>query len=185
MISQFCLSTNVVDLFYWVMNLIIKFRHNYLKRVRDGGGVVSATIAIAAAKGILLSTDKMKLLEYGGHIQLNTTWAYSLLERMNFVKRKATEAKSKHTVENFAELKQCFLDDVVATVSMEEIPPELILNWDQTGIKLVPSSGWTMDQLCSRCVEVTGENDKQLIMAVFCESLANWRFLAHSADLQG
>ena len=74
----------------------------YLKGVRDVGGVVSARIAIAAAKGILLSTDKMKLLEYGGHIQLNTTWVYSLLERMNFVKRKATTAKRKHTVENFA-----------------------------------------------------------------------------------
>ena len=36
-----------------------------------------------------------------------------------------------NTGENFAELKQRFLDDVVATVSMEEIPPELILNWDQ------------------------------------------------------
>ena len=107
----------------------------YLRRVRDGGGVVSSRIAIAAARGILLSTDKLKLLEYGGHIQLNSTWAYSLLNRMNFVKRKATTAKSKHTLDNFDELKQSFLDDVSDTVSMEEIPPEMILNWDQTGIK--------------------------------------------------
>ena len=102
----------------------------YLRRVRDGGGVVSARIAIAAARGILLSTDKLKLLECGGHIQLNNTWAYSLLNRMKFVKRKATTAKSQYTLENFAELKQRFLQDVVATVSMEEIPPELVLNWD-------------------------------------------------------
>ena len=143
----------------------------YLRRVRDGGGVVSARIAIAAARGILLSTDKLKLLECGGHIQLNNTWAYSLLNRMKFVKRKATTAKSKYTLENFAQLKQRFLQDVVATVSMEEIPPELVPNWDQTGIKMVPSSSWTMDKLGSSRVEVTGVNDKRLITAVFCGSL--------------
>ena len=59
---------------------------------------------------------------------------------MKFVQRKVTTAKSKHAVAEFLELKEQFLADVVATVEMEEIPPELILNWNQTGIKIVPSS---------------------------------------------
>ena len=54
---------------------------------------------------------------------------------------------------------------------MEEIPPELILNWDQTGIKIVPSSGWTMDQQGVKRVEVIGMNDKRQITAVFCASM--------------
>ena len=29
---------------------------------------------------------------------------------------------------------------------MEEIPAELILNWDQTGIRLVPASSSTMEK---------------------------------------
>ena len=37
----------------------------YLKKVREGGGVVSARIAVAAAKGILLTCDKSMLTEYG------------------------------------------------------------------------------------------------------------------------
>ena len=41
---------------------------------------------------------------------------------------------------NFTQLKEAFLDDVVEAVTMEDIPAELILNWDQTGIKLVPCS---------------------------------------------
>ncbi len=49
---------------------------------------------------------------------------------------------------------------------MEEIPPELILNWDQTGIHLVPAAAWTMDQIGSKRVEV-GVNDKKQITAVF------------------
>ena len=91
----------------------------YLKKVREGGGVVSARIAMAAAKGILLTCNRSMLAEFGGPITLNRPWAYSLLQRMHYVQRKVTTAKSKHTIENFAELKQQFLEDVVTTVSME------------------------------------------------------------------
>ena len=79
-------------------------------------------------------------------MELNRQWAHSLLKRMKFVQRKATTAKSKASEANFAEQKKVFLNDVVATVTMEEIPAELILNWDQTGIKVVPSSTWTMEE---------------------------------------
>lgn len=98
---------------------------SYLRKVRDGGGVVSARIAVAATRGILLSSDRSSLAEFGGPVELTRSWAYSLLE---FVKRKATTAKSKIIASNFNELKQSFLDDVVATVVMEDIPPQPILN---------------------------------------------------------
>ena len=90
---------------------------------------------------------------------------------MNFVKRKVTIAKRKHSTAAFAQLKQQFLADVVTTVEMEEIPAELILNWDQTGIKIVPSSTWNMDAQGSKRVDVTGVDDKHLITAVFSGSL--------------
>ena len=48
---------------------------------------------------------------------------------MNFVKRKATTAKSKYAVTDSDCVKREFLEDVVATVEMEEIPPKLVLNW--------------------------------------------------------
>ena len=57
--------------------------------------------------------------------------------KMGFVKRKATTAKSKHCMEKFSKLKQSFLNDVKATVEMEEIPSKVILNWDQTGTKVL------------------------------------------------
>ena len=92
---------------------------------------------MAAARGLLLKYDKTKLNEFGGPVCLNKPWAYALLQRMKFVKRKATTAKSKYTISDFEQVKKSFLNDVVA---MEEIPPELVLNWDQTGIKIVPCS---------------------------------------------
>ena len=54
---------------------------------------------------------------------------------MNFVNRKVTTAKSRYAVTEFERLKEEFLQEVVTTVEMEEIPSELTLNWDQTGIK--------------------------------------------------
>ena len=43
----------------------------YLRKVREGGGVVSARIAMAAARGVLLSFERSKLVEFGGHIEVN------------------------------------------------------------------------------------------------------------------
>ena len=54
---------------------------------------------------------------------------------------------------------------------MEEICGELILNWDQTGLNIVPSSSWTMDKRGSKWVEIVGAKDKRQITAVFCGTL--------------
>ena len=67
------------------------------------------------------------------------------MARMGFVKRRGTTSKSKNTVEHFDELKATFIDQVKTTLMIEEIPPELNFNWDQTGLNIVPSSSWTME----------------------------------------
>ena len=64
---------------------------------------------------------------------------------MQFVKRKAT-TKSKITVPHFDALKEQYLLDIKVIVTMEEIPPDLVVNWDQTGINYVPVSQWTMEK---------------------------------------
>jgi len=143
----------------------------YLKKIRSNGGPVTARIAMAAARGLLLAGNQHKLVENGGHINLNRHWAYSLFKRMNFVPRKPTTSKNKHTVKDFARVKKEFLQEVVTTVEMENIPPELILNWDQTGIKIVPTTTWTMERRGSKRVEVVGTNDKRQITAVFCGTI--------------
>ena len=143
----------------------------YLKQIRANGGPLTGRIAIAAAKGLLLADNPSKLVENGGHIELNRHWAYSLYKRMGFVQRKPTTSKGKYSLENFRSLKRSFLDDVVATVEIEEIPPELILNWDQTGIQLVPSTSWSMEQRGVKRVEVVGQSDKRQVTAVLCGTI--------------
>ena len=69
-------------------------------------------------------------------------------------------------------LKQQFLLDIKAIVELEEIPSDLIINWDQTGINYVPVSQWTMDKKGSKRVEVVGIDDKRQITAVFAGNLS-------------
>ena len=90
---------------------------------------------------------------------------------MNFVLRKASTAKSKHNVSDFAEIKRSFWTSLVETVVMEEIPAELILNRDQTGIMIVPSNSWTMEKMGANRVEIAGLKDKRQITAVFCGTI--------------
>ena len=140
----------------------------YVKKVREGGGTISARVVMAAARGILLSCEKHKLQEFGGHVNLTVHWAQSFLSRMNFVQRKGTTAKSKLSSTEFKEKKSTFLNDVYTIAQMEEIPAQLIMNWDQTGIRLVPSSNWTMEKRGARRIEIAGSKDKRQITAILC-----------------
>ena len=51
---------------------------------------------------------------------------------------------------------------------MEDIQLKLILNWDQTGIKIVPSTTWSMEKRSAMRVEMVDAGDKWQITAVFC-----------------
>ena len=143
----------------------------YLTKVTEGGGAVSARIALAAARGILLKCNPSLLVQNGCPVDLNKFWAHSLMRRVNFVQRKATTSKSKSSLVDFEEKKAEFLDAVAEAVVMEEIPAELLLNCDQTGIKLMPSSLWTMERQGEKRVEMLGINDKRQTTAVFCGTM--------------
>ena len=109
--------------------------------------------------------------EHGGPIDLISVWAKSLHQRINFVKRKATTS-AKVEPAHFEELKDEFLLDAKAVVDMEGIPSDLILNWDHTGINLVPGSQWTMEAKGSKRVEAVGVSDKRQITTVLCAALS-------------
>lgn len=90
---------------------------------------------------------------------------------MGFSKRRAN-AKVKISPHNFKEIKDHFLLDIKSVVAMEDIPNGLILNWDQTAVKIVPSSSWTMEKRGTKKVEIAGIDDKRQITAVLACSLS-------------
>ena len=65
-----------------------------------------------------------------------------------------------------------FLFDVKAVIETEEIPCELVINWDQTGFHYVPLSTWTMAKEGSIQVEMAGIDDKRQITTVFSDTMA-------------
>ena len=42
----------------------------------------------------------------------------------------------------FAQIQEVFLADIKAQVVMNDIPDEMIINWDQTCVPLVPIGEW-------------------------------------------
>ena len=138
----------------------------YVKSLRENGGVVNSRIVMASAEGIVKSHDSNLLQENGGHIVLSKSWARSVLGRMGYVKRRAS-TKAKVTAADFDALKAQFVFDIRTIVEMEDIPPDMIINWDHTGIHYVPVSNWTLAKEGSKRVEIAGAEDKRQITAVF------------------
>ena len=117
----------------------------YLTALRANGAVVNTAIAIECAEGIVKSKDSRLLASNGGHIVLSKHWGTHVLARMGFVKRRVS-TKAKIEIENFEKVKAQFLLDIKVVCEMEEIPFDLVINWDQTGIHYVPVGSWTMEK---------------------------------------
>jgi len=50
---------------------------------------------------------------------------------------------------------------------MEDVPPSMVINWDHTAMKIIPSTNWTMEKKGTKRVELAGIDDKRQITAVF------------------
>ena len=100
---------------------------------------------MACAEGVVRNADSNKLAVNRGHIFITKDWAKNILHRMEFVKCRAS-TKAKISVDDFEEKREQFLLDIKATLTLEDIPLDLIINWDQTGMHYVPVSSWTMSK---------------------------------------
>ena len=149
----------------------------YLKKVREGGGAVSARIVMEAARDIMLTCDRPKLVEFKGHVQLNRHWAHSLLKRCS---TEGNHCQEQTKCCKFQRAKEIVSSRLIL-VTMEEIPPELILNWDQTGIKMVPCSTWTMDRQSAKRGQRDDGGQRQ---AANYGRFVGRRFPSSVADLQ-
>jgi hypothetical protein len=132
----------------------------YLRNLRAAGGIVNSRIAIAAAKGIVMSKEKTLLAQYGGGLILDKAWATSILRRLDMVKRKGTKGV-KSLPKDFDKIKLEFLDRINEVVQKYNIPDSLIINWDQTGSNYIPVGEWTMAPSGSKQVPIAHMDDKR------------------------
>ena len=91
----------------------------YVSSLRIAGGVVNTVVVRAAAEDIISARDITKLTSHGGHINITKSWAMSLLNRMGYVKRKASTS-GKIPQSQYEELREVFLADIAAEVVMKD-----------------------------------------------------------------
>ena len=80
---------------------------DYIKNLREIGGVVNTAIVIGAADGIVGARNCGLLVENGGHVSITKGWAKSILHCMNYVKHKGSNA-GKILVSSFNEHQDVF-----------------------------------------------------------------------------
>ena len=143
----------------------------FILNLRAASGVVNTTVVMGAAEGIISYGDASKLSSHGGHVNICKSWAQSLLRRMRFVKRKCSTS-GKISMAQFDECKEIFLADVAAEVLINDIPESLIINWDQTGLSIVPTGDWTMEKEGAKTFPIAHNDDKRQLTAVLAITAA-------------
>ena len=138
----------------------------YIRDLRAQGVVINTAVVLGAAEGIIMHKDANLLSSFN----LTEGWAKYLLRRMGFVKRKGT-TKAKGSVEHFEEVKRKYLQDMELVIPMDEIPDDLVVNFDQTGVHYIPVSDWTMAEEGAKRIEIASKDDKRQITAVFAGSM--------------
>ena len=131
---------------------------------------MNTAIVVAVGEGIVQARDPSQLKSHGGHLIISKDWAKSPMSHVGFVKRKASNA-GKVAVHQFNELKEEYIADITAEVVLNEIPHDLVINWDQTPLKYVPTGDWTMNLAGEKVIPVVGTDDKRQITAVLTVTL--------------
>lgn len=144
---------------------------NYIAKLRASGGIVNSSLMLAAAEGIVQKYKPSLLSKNGGPIVLKKSWAISMLKRTGYSKRKGTKAARK-LPQNYEVIKTGFLNKVRRSVHSMKVPPSMVINWDQTGSKLTPTSEWTMAMTGSKQVPIIAVEDKREITVLLAITAA-------------
>ena len=138
-----------------------------IRSLSKKGSVINAIAANATAKALI-----SKFPYVAGDIHVNSSrWAKILFARMNFVNRKKTSSKADIPDKARKEIEFLFLHEIVTKVEKHSIPPELILNIDQTPSKYLPVGNETLAPRDETCVTIEGNSDKRSITRIFAISL--------------
>ena len=152
--------------------------------MRLTGAVVNYNILIAIAKALIIANDRTMLAEYGGTIQLGWKWCTSVFKRMNWVNRKSTTSKPLIAPGLIREVGFSFFKEISEVVQAHNIPPELIINIDQTPLPFVLISKYTMNKKGESNVPILGTADYRQITGTFAITLSG-RFLPIQLIYQG
>lgn len=126
--------------------------------IHNRGGVVSRTLTIAVAKSLTANNPKYNL----GDIDLESSaCAKSLLKRIGLTKQMSTTDKIEITAGAKKEAELLFMQRIVTLVEERNIPPNLVMNLDQTLSKQVLSGQHALAKKGCILVPLAGSADRR------------------------
>jgi len=140
---------------------------SYIRAMRRGAVITWSTANSAA--GALIKKYPGEV----GNIDLEfSSWAQSLFRRMGFTRRRKTSSKVDIPEAARKEIEYLFLHEIVNKVEKYQIPESLVINLDQTPLKIVQCSNSTLAKKNSKNVTIVGSSDKRSITATFSITLS-------------
>ena len=103
-------------------------------------------------------------------LKLKKSWSQSLYRRMKFVRRRVTRAARNQDADPEVTARE-FYRKIRRAVRNHDIPAPLIMNTDQSGCRLVPSTAYTLAEQGSRQVTINGKDDKRGITALLTSTI--------------
>ncbi|KAG2431624.1 hypothetical protein HYH02_013317 [Chlamydomonas schloesseri] len=111
------------------------------------------------------------LVENGGTFKMSDTWIKDFCLEHGYSMRRATTAAQK-LPDDWEAQGDLFTMNIAYLVQKYRVPPELVINLDQTGLNLVPTRGETRAPVGVKEVAVVGKEDKRQITVVLAATMA-------------
>lgn len=138
-----------------------------LQQMRAAGAPMNSRVIRWVMLAVLQASHPRLLLQFKLSQQFISSWAR---EHMDWRWRARTTAASKLPADWEAQ-GVLMAKRIAAQMEMHNVHPSLVINLDQTGVKLVPASAWTYEKRNSSSVAVIGAEDKRQITACLASAL--------------
>ena len=92
---------------------------------------------------------------------------------MGYVRRMETSSKVKIPDDARCEIEFLFHHEIVTTIENHNIPGSVIINDNQTPLKYVPTSSFTLLEKGATCVTMKGGSNKRCITGIFSITFSN------------
>jgi hypothetical protein len=101
---------------------------------------------------------------------ISPAWCSKWLRSINFSLRKPTKGKVAKSTQQVETQKRDFIHRIAVNITENKIPPELVVNLDQTGLHLAPVSNSTFAPRGAKQVVVRFAQDKRQVTALLSGS---------------
>ena len=142
----------------------------FLRALRIKGGVINIHVVRATATALITSNPSTSL--HLQNLSMPRSWVQSVYQHLGFTRRMGTTVRPPVPKGLFDECRFSYLRDIENKRTKFSIPPQLILNADQTPSSYVSVGRSTMAERGAKSVAIKGLSDKRNITLTFVVTLA-------------